>query len=166
VAYGPLQLLVIGFEGNRFRGEILPELERLKNAGVVRIIDMLLVRRDESGALTQVQASDLTWEEATAFGESLGTLAGFLEDGWAGAERGGLAGMAELMDGHLFDEEDAFRIEQVVREGTSVALVVFEHLWSIPLLEAVRRADGLPLLNTFVAPETLLARGELFDEPV
>ena len=66
--FGPVQMLTIGFEGSRFKGEILPELERLKAAGVVRIIDLLVIRKDEAGAIATLTASDLDWEEATEYG--------------------------------------------------------------------------------------------------
>src|SRR4029077_6954971 len=46
---GPIQLWGVAFEGNQFRGEILPELERLKRDGIVRIIDLLFVRKDSAG---------------------------------------------------------------------------------------------------------------------
>ena len=46
---GPIQMMTLAFPGNDFRGEILPELDKLKKAGVVRIIDLLLVRKDELG---------------------------------------------------------------------------------------------------------------------
>ena len=52
--FGPVQMLTIGFEGSRFKGEILPELERLKAAGVVRIIDLLVIRKDEAGAIAKL----------------------------------------------------------------------------------------------------------------
>ena len=71
MGYGPIQMLVVGFDGNRFRGEIWPELERLKREGVVRIIDLMLVRKDEAGAVTHIVASDLDWEEAAQFGEAM-----------------------------------------------------------------------------------------------
>jgi uncharacterized membrane protein len=160
--FGPIQMLVVGFDGNRFRGEIWPELERLKREGIVRIIDLMLVRKDTMGGIAHVKASDLDWEEATAFGEVIGTLAGFAAGGAEGAGKGALAGIAELMDGHLFDEEDAFRLEQVMEPGTTVAVVLFEHLWSLPLLQAVVRARGFELLNEWVRPEAVLAAGSSF----
>ena len=46
---GPVQMLVLGFEGDHFTGEILPELRRLKDADVIRMIDMLFVRKDAAG---------------------------------------------------------------------------------------------------------------------
>lgn len=160
--FGPIQMLVVGFDGYHFRGEIWPELERLKQAGIVRIVDLLLVRKDEAGAISHVQATDLDWEEAAEFGEVVGTLAGFAAGGPEAAGRGALAGMAELMDGHLFDEHDAFRLEQVMHPGTTVGVVLFEHLWAVPLLDAVSRANGLELLNEWIRPEAVLAAGGSF----
>ena len=47
---GPIQMMSVAFPGNRFKGEILPELERLKKEEIVRVIDMLLVRNDHEMA--------------------------------------------------------------------------------------------------------------------
>ncbi len=162
--FGPIQMLVVGFDGNLFRGEIQPELERLKREGVVRILDLMLVRKDPGGAVTHLVASDLNWEEASAFGEAMGALAGFAADGLAGVERGGLAGMAELMDGHLFDEEDAFRLEQMVPNGTTAAVALIEHLWAVEFFAAIARANGLELLNEWVQPQRVMETGGKFGE--
>ena len=162
MGYGPVQMLVLAFDGNRFRGEILPELERLKREGVVRVLDLLLVRKDSAGAITHLVASDLDWEEAATFGETMGTLAGLAADGLPGAERGGMAGMAEMMDGHLFDEDDAFRLEQLLPNETTAVVVLFEHLWAAPLLAAVARADGFELLNEWLQPPQIMEAGGNF----
>ena len=71
-AMGPLQILVVGFDGNHFKGEIAPELSRLRREGIVRIVDLVLVRKDDNGAVAVVTASDLDWEEAVEFGEFAG----------------------------------------------------------------------------------------------
>jgi uncharacterized membrane protein len=160
--YGPVQMLVVAFDGNRFRGEIWPELERLKREGVVRILDLLLVRKDSMGAIAHMVASDLDWEEASAFGETMGMLAGFAREGLPGAERGAIAGMAELMDGHLFDEEDAFRLEQFLPNETTAVIVLFEHIWATPLLEAVSRANGFEMFNEWVEPTQIMEAGGKF----
>lgn len=162
MSFGPIQMLVVGFDGNQFRGEIWPELERLKTEGVVRIIDLMLVRKDSAGAVTHLVASDLDWDEAAAFGEAMGALAGFAAEGLAGVERGGLAGLAELMDGHLFDEEDAFRLEQLVPAGMTTAVALIEHLWAEPFLGAVSRANGFELLNEWVLPQQVMEKGGTF----
>jgi uncharacterized membrane protein len=157
--FGPVQMLSFVFDQNRFKGEIIPELERLKEAGIARIIDLVLVRKDRSGAVSTLTASDLEWEEATEFGAYIGTLVGLGADGVEGAERGAMAGAAEMADGHLFDEEDVFRLTEVVDPGSSIALVLLEHLWIKPLLDAVTRANGYELSNDWVSPERLLAFG-------
>ena len=162
MGFGPIQMLVVGFDGNRFRGEIWPELERLKTEGVVRIIDLMLVRKDSAGAVTHVVASDLDWDEAAKFGEAMGALAGFAREGLAGVERGGLAGMADLMDGHLFDEDDVFRLEQLVPPGMTTAVALIEHLWAEPFLGAVSRANGFELLNEWVLPTQVMDTGGTF----
>ena len=59
---GPIQMTSLAFPGNRFRGEILPELEKLKKAGIVRVVDLLLVRKDELGNVMVTTASDLDWD--------------------------------------------------------------------------------------------------------
>ena len=155
-------MLFVAFECNQFRGEIWPELERLKGDGFIRILDLLFVRKDGSGAVAQLQATDLGWEEAVEFGEAMGALAGFARSGMAGLEAGAMLGMADLMDGHLFDKDDAFRLEQLLPNDTSAAVVLFEHVWAKPLLDAIARAYGIELLNEWIRPEAVLAAGGSF----
>ena len=150
-------MLTIGFEGSRFKGEILPELERLKGAGVVRIIDLLVIRKDEAGAIAKLTASDLDWEEAVSFGSYVGALAGYAASGPAGIEQGAMAGAAELADGHLFDQDDVFRVTQALPNDMSAVLVLLEHLWAKPMLEAVDRAGGIELTNDWIRPEEVVS---------
>jgi uncharacterized membrane protein len=157
---GPLQMLVFAFAGNHFRGEILPELERLKRHEIVRIIDLLLVRKDGGGNVMVTTGSDLDWEEAVSFGSYVGALAGFAAFGPAGIERGAMAGAAELADGHLFDEDDVFRVTRSLPNETTAALVLLEHMWMKPLLEAIDRADGIELANEWVRPEEVVSVDE------
>ncbi|HEV8459950.1 MAG TPA: hypothetical protein VGQ38_04510 [Gaiellaceae bacterium] len=157
--FGPVQLLGVAFEGNRFKGDILPELERLKGEGTIRIIDLLFIRKDQSGAIAKLTASDLDWEEASDYGSYIGTLIGFGAAGAEGAERGSMAGAAELADGHVFDENDAFRLAQAVPVGTSIALALIEHTWALPLLDAIERAKGFEINNQWVSADTLVELG-------
>ncbi len=61
---GPLEYLVVGFEGNRFTGQILSELRAARDKGIIRIIDLLLIMKDENGDITAMEMSDLSSEEA------------------------------------------------------------------------------------------------------
>jgi uncharacterized membrane protein len=157
--FGPVQMLTVAFDESRFRGEILPELERLKDAGLVRVIDLLAVRKDRSGAVTVLTSSDLDWEEATQYGAYVGTLIGFGRDGIEGAKRGAIAGAAELADGHIFKTPDIEDLTEVVPEGTTIAVLMLEHRWALPLLEKIERANGFPLANNWVEPDDLVHLG-------
>ena len=153
---GPIQMTSLAFPGNRFKGEILPELERLKKAEIVRIVDLLLVRKDDLGNVMVTTATDLDWQEAVSFGSYIGALAGYAAAGAAGIERGAMAGAAELADGHLFDQDDVFRVTQALPNNMSAVLVLFEHLWAKPLLDAVDRAGGIELTNDWIRPEAVV----------
>src|SRR3954465_11173185 len=74
---GPIQMTSLAFPGNRFKGEILPELEKLKQAEIVRIVDLVVAGKDELGGVMVTTASDLDWQEAVSFGSAVGALAGY-----------------------------------------------------------------------------------------
>jgi uncharacterized membrane protein len=156
---GPIQMLCLAFDGNRFKGEILPELDRLKRERIIRIIDLLLVRKDDAGRVMVMTSSDLDWEEATAFGSYVGALAGFGAAGPEGVDRGAMAGAAELADGHFFNENDTFRVTQSLPNNMSAALLLIEHLWAKELRDAVERAGGIELSNEWIRPEEILTAG-------
>jgi uncharacterized membrane protein len=158
---GPIQMLTLAFPGNRFTGEILPELDRLKGEGIVRVIDMLVVRKDAQGKALVATASDLDFEEATALGSYFGALAGFASGGPEGFDRGAIAGAAELADGHVFDEDDIFRVTQALDPNTSAVMILLEHTWARGLLDAVARASGIELMNEWIGHEAVLTMGSL-----
>jgi uncharacterized membrane protein len=157
--FGPLQMLTVAFDGNAFKGEIMPELQRLKRDGIVRVVDLLAVRKDAAGAYAVLTASDLEWLEATQLGAYIGTLVGFGAGGLEGAQRGAIAGAAELADGHLFDDEDIERLVSIVPPNMTIAILLLEHLWSLNLLHAIEDADGMELRNEWVGPERLFDVG-------
>src|SRR4029077_13516132 len=100
---------------------------------------------------------DLDWQEAVSFGSYIGALAGYAAAGPAGIERGAMAGAAELADGHLFDEDDVFRVTQALAKNMSAVLVLFEHLWAKPMLDAVGRGGGSGLSSDWVRPEEVVS---------
>jgi uncharacterized membrane protein len=154
---GPIQMLVVAFPGNHFKGEILPALERLKRRRIIRVLDLLMVRKDMQGNVMVSTATDLDWEEATALGSYFGGLAGLAAGGGAeGFERGALVGAAELADGHIFDEDDVFRVTQALSEDTSAAVLLVEHVWARELYDAVDRAGGIELMNEWIRPDAIL----------
>ena len=88
MAIGPVQMLVLGFEDPNFTGEIIAELQRLKEQDIVRLIDAMAVQKDANGDITALQISDLSPEEAQEFGAIVGALIG-LGEGRRRGSRGG-----------------------------------------------------------------------------
>jgi len=152
----PIQLLSLAFPGSTFKGTILPELDRLKRKRVIRVLDMLLVRKDAKGNVLTATASDLDWDEATRFGAYAGALSALATAGPGAMAQGEMKGAAELADGHVFDEQDAFNLTRTLPDGTTGVLILLQHLWSQPLLDAVHDAGGIELFNTWVEPSDLL----------
>src|SRR3954449_2937695 len=95
MAIGPVQLIVLGFPNPDFHGEIMDELERLRQSDTVRVIDALAVYKDPDGELEAMHLSNLSEEEAIELGSVVGALVGLGFDGEEGAEAGAAAGAAQ-----------------------------------------------------------------------
>jgi len=156
---GPVQILTVAFDGNHFKGEILPELERLKTLGLIRVIDLLFVRKDSMGAVATLTATDLDWEEAADFGAMVGGLIGWGVAGERGAELGWMQGAADSVGGHTLTEESEFALVQTIPNNSSAAIALIEHVWAKPLRAAIRRADGVEVANSWLRVEDLIRIG-------
>lgn len=157
---GPVQLLVLGFEGGELNGEILAELDRLREDDVVRLIDLAFVRKDDNGNMEKILRSDLSPEEAEAFGAVVGALIGFGAAGEEGAEQGAIEGAAALADGHVLDDE-VWYVEDAIPNGTAAAVALLEHRWATPLREGIRTAGGFHLADAWIHPADLVGIGLL-----
>lgn len=160
---GPIEVVVLGFEGEAEFGEIREELERLRDNDVLRLVDLMAVRHREHGVIETIQLSDLGDDEALAFGAAIGALIGLGAAGEAGLEAGAVWGMREMADGHLFDEGTSWALAERIPEGTSAVIALLEHRWRIPVRDAVRRAGGFPLAAGWLREEHLVALGGLID---
>ena len=158
---GPVQMLIVGFEGDKFDGSIMKELDRLREHDIVRLIDLLFVKKNEDGEIEVAQRSDLGAEEAQEFGAIIGALVGLGADGEEGAEYGALAGAAELEDGHVFDDEAVWYLGDAIPDGTAAAVALLEHRWAIPLRDKIAQAGGLTLSDAWVHVADLVAVGAL-----
>ena len=155
--FGPVQLLVLGFDRVRFDGEIMPELERLKDADIIRLFDLIFVTNNR-GVIDTIQTSDLSTEEAEDFGAIVGALIG-AGMGDENIEAGMVAGAAEGADGHMLDEGDVWFLADAIPEGTSAAVALIEHRWAIPLRDKIIAADGVVIADEWVHPADLIAVG-------
>jgi uncharacterized membrane protein len=158
---GPVQMLIVGFEGDKFDGSIMKELDRLREHDIVRLIDLLFVKKNEDGEIEVAQRSDLDAGEAQEFGAIIGALVGLGADGEEGAEYGALAGAAELEDGHVFDDEAVWYLGDAIPDGTAAAVALLEHRWAIPLRDKIAQAGGLTLSDAWIHVADLVAVGAL-----
>jgi uncharacterized membrane protein len=158
---GPVQMLIVGFTGDNFDGSIMKELDRLKEHDIVRLIDLLFVKKNEDGEIEVVQRSDLDADEAQEFGAIVGALVGFGAEGEEGVEYGALAGAAELEDGHVFDDDAVWYLGDAIPDGTAAAVALLEHRWAIPLRDKIAQAGGLTLSDAWVHVADLVAVGAL-----
>lgn len=147
---GPVQIVVVGFDGTSFEGRILSELDGLAERGIVRLLDLLFVSKDESGRIAVLEANAVGIEAAEEMGAALRALVGFDDGGEAPAEAG---------DAEAYDEQDAWYVGDAIPAGSAAAIVLIEHLWAIPLREATRAASGEVLAESWVHPLDLEAIG-------
>jgi uncharacterized membrane protein len=161
---GPVQMLILGFENPQFKGEALAELEKLKEADIIRVIDALVVWKDEEGNVAVLQDSDLTQDEAMEYGAVIGGLIGLGMAGEEGLEAGAEAGAAALADGHLIDDEEVWYAVDAIPPNTAAAIALFEHRWAIPFRDAIVRAGGFVLADEWIHAKDLVAVGLLAAE--
>ena len=114
---GPVSYTVVAFPGNRFNGNVAPEIEKLVANGMVRILDLVFVFKDENGDTLTLEFDQL--EELAAFGDLEGDVGG------------------------LIKQEDLDHVADQLPAGNSALAVVWEDLWARPLVEAVRGSGGV-----------------------
>ena len=139
---GPVQLLVVGFDRPDFSGEVLAELERLRESDGVRVIDLLVVHKDADGVVRRLHHSDLT-----------------ADDG-AGAVVGALSGLGEARESEpLPDEQEFWSLEEAIPNDSAAAIALVEHRWAIGTRDAIRAAGGVPVADAWIHPADLAAAG-------
>ena len=112
---GPVDYLVVKFPGNKFSGEILPELNNLEKNGIIRVIDMVLVLKDTKGQVFVTEAKDVKGKEGDAF-----------------------SAFAKIVgDSEWFSLDDIDAIAEVLPKNTSAAILLFENTWAIHFKEAL-----------------------------
>jgi uncharacterized membrane protein len=139
---GPVQVLVVGFDQPTFSGEVLAELTRLREAGIVRLIDLLLVSRAEDGTLETLTPPD-------GMGADLGGLAvAVLSRPESEADPVSLADTDS-------DDVMAWSLADAIPPGSAAAVALIEHTWAGPLTASIRQAGGNALEETWLGPDNL-----------
>lgn len=130
---GPVDWIVVEFPGSKFNGEIAPTLKDLVERGIIRVLDLLILRKDADGTMEAFELSDLDESEI-----------------------GGLRAY-ETELAMLLSSEDVESIAAAVEPGSSAAVLVWENAWAAPFASAVRRAGGQLVANGRIPVQALLA---------
>lgn len=126
---GPVDWLVVRFPGSRFTGRIAPEIRRLEDSGIVRVIDLVLIRKDEEGNVASFEVNDLGGEDESAFQAFSGKV-----DEW-------------------LSQDDIDSIGNDLPSNSAAGAILFENLWAIKLKEALMDAGGEMVAQGRVPPE-------------
>ncbi len=116
---GPVDVVIIGFPGNKFTGRIAPALMELVDSGTIRVLDLLFVMKDADGVTTTIDVADLDPDTGPAY----------------------LA--VEVHGAGALGPEDAEEVADDLEPNTSALLIAFENTWAARFVDAVRAADGV-----------------------
>ena len=116
---GPVDYAIIGFPGNKFRGEIAPAIGDLVDAGTIRIIDIAFVGKDSDGSIVAMELLDLDPDVQE-----------------------GLAKLDIEVSG-LFSDEDLIGAAEELEPNSSAALLIWENVWARKVAQSMRDAGGV-----------------------
>jgi len=118
MSIGPIELLVVKFPGNQFKGEIAPALQELVETGTIRIIDLIFAVKDEEGTLAILELNALGDQSLAVFAPAPSELSGSLT------------------------EDDARTLSGGLENNSSAAILLFENTWATRFADALRNANG------------------------
>jgi hypothetical protein len=131
IKHGPVDVVVLAGGEPRFDGSILAELERQAAYGTIRVLDAMILLKDEAGGRAALDLEDLPPEQRAAVG--------FIETGTRG----------------LFDSEDAETLFEGMVPGSAVVALAIEHTWAVALVNAIVNSGAEVALN-FRVPATII----------
>jgi hypothetical protein len=126
---GPIDYLLVEWQGKQPTGEALPHLIDLVDRGLIRILDLAFIAKAEDGSVAALEISDLGDEVAAFEGVSSG----------------------------LLDDDDIGEAAGALEPGTSAALLVFENRWAAPFAAAVRNSGGQLVASGRIPIQAVLA---------
>jgi hypothetical protein len=130
---GPVDYLVVEFPGARLRGEALPLLVDLVDRGIVRVLDLVFIRKDPDGSVVAVEVRDLDRDGDLDVEVLVGASSG------------------------LLGRDDLEQAAAAVEPGSAAGIVLYENVWAVPFIGALRRAGGQLVAAGRVPAEDLLA---------
>lgn len=129
---GPIDFLLLEFDGDKMTGEAAAALFELVEQGIIRIYDLLVIRKEADGTIVGVDLNDV----------SAGSIGGFTA--FAGARSG------------LLGDDDVVEAGEVLEPGTAAALLVYENTWAIPFVAAARKADAQVIASARIPADVVM----------
>ena len=123
---GPIDYIVVGFDGNNFTGEILKELKTATDNGTIAVLELAVIIRDEDG---NVASAEVTDPEVSTLIEALTSEPGLISD------------------------DDIEETGELLDDGTAAGLLIIEHLWARGLKKAIMDSGGTLLMEGRIHPE-------------
>jgi hypothetical protein len=129
---GPIDYVLIEWPGRQPRGEVAPHLVDLVERGLIRVLDLAVIAKDEEGSVARLEISDVGGE-VDEFGVFEGVSSGLLSD------------------------DDTAEAAAALEPGTSAALLIYENRWAAPFAAAVRRSGGQLVADGRISIQSVLA---------
>jgi hypothetical protein len=132
MTYGPVDFVALEFKGNKFKGEIFPEILNLVNNGIVRVIDMIIVKKDAKGKVTHREMRDAGKAVLALFDPLKAEINGMIQ------------------------VEDIEMIGEKLENNCTAAVILFENLWAVDFVSAVENANGQSVMHVRIPHEVVV----------
>ena len=132
MTYGPVDFVALEFKGNQFKGEIFPELMKLVGDGVVRVIDIIVVKKDADGNVTHQEMQETDQSVLAVFNPLKAEINGMIQ------------------------VEDIEMIGEKLENNCTAALLMFENLWAVNFVKAVENANGRSVMHVRIPHEIVV----------
>ena len=132
MTYGPVDFVALEFKGNQFKGEIFPELMKLVNDGVVRVIDIIVVKKDADGNVTHQEIQETDQSVLAIFNPLKAEINGMIQ------------------------VEDIEMIGEKLENNCTAALLMFENLWAVNFVKAVENANGRAVMHVRIPHDVVV----------
>lgn len=129
--HGPIDYVIVGFKGNKFDGSIMKALGDALESGVIGLVGLAFVAKDDAGVVTTLNIEDLGEEYALEVGKYLPA------------------------ESAPVDQDDIAEVTDLLENDTAAGLLVIEHLWAKPLKKAIIDAGGVLVADGRIHPEAL-----------
>lgn len=126
---GPIDFLIVEFDGNKFDGSILKELEKAISDGAIDVLDLALLSKDEDGEITSVNVTQIEDAVITSFATSNG------------------------ITGDLIGDDDLDEAGELLENNTSAGLLIIEQVWAKGLKQAIINANGTLVAEGRIHPD-------------